>query len=106
MCRLGLRQTAEAADAEVERRKLSHDQPEALYQFAAGLAGLVDWIGREGRTPSADELHVRRQCAQRAIEALREALSAGFKERKKLHDDPALAPLRSEAGFQDLLEEP
>ncbi|HVC94193.1 MAG TPA: hypothetical protein VND64_10910, partial [Pirellulales bacterium] len=104
VARLGLRQTTEAADAEVERRKLSYDQPEALYQFAVGLAGLVDWIGRDGRTLSADERQERQQCAQRAIEALREALAAGFKTHERLRRDPALAPLGPEAGFQELIK--
>jgi len=106
VARLGLRQTAEAADAEVERRKQSHNQPEALYRFAAGLAGLIDWIGREGRTLSDDERQEQQQYAQRAIEALGAALAAGFKDREKLRNDRALAPLGAEPGFQDLLKGP
>ncbi|HUY35180.1 MAG TPA: serine/threonine-protein kinase [Pirellulales bacterium] len=106
VARLGLGRQAEAVEAEARRRELSHGRPEALYEFAAGLAGLVEWIGRGGRTLSPDERQQRRQYCEQAIEALRQALAEGLQDTNRLRTDPVWAPLADQAGFRELLKRP
>jgi len=48
--------------------------------------------------------HVRLKQADKAFEALGKALDEGFANRSGLETDPALAPLRSDARFQELLK--
>jgi serine/threonine-protein kinase len=101
---LGLEKEIEAAEAEAERAKISRDQPEALYQFAAGMAGLVKWGDRAGAELSSDARQRQERFAQRAIAALGEAIAAGYADRDKLASDPLLAALSNRPDFRALLE--
>jgi hypothetical protein len=55
------------------------------------------------RELSALEQAERRRYGDQAMEALRQALARGYKDRKGLQQDPDLEPLRSREDFRNLV---
>jgi serine/threonine-protein kinase len=85
-----------AAAATLRRRELWPDNPAELYRVAADLA-------RAAAIP--DDEDERRRYGGQALETLRQARAAGFKDRDKLRLDAAFEPLREWNEFKQLLDE-
>lgn len=88
-----LKRPGDAVTATLERRTLWPADPARLYEVACDLAlsaGQQDGDGRE-------------RTAALAVETLRQASAAGFKDVRKLQTDPALASLRDRNDFRQLL---
>jgi serine/threonine-protein kinase len=116
----------------VERRRLASDQlrlgvnqgkagqsAEALQSLRAAQATL-EQVSPRGKTDACNLACVSAQLslvlgrdhpdrstaeADRAIQALREAIAAGYQDAERLEKDPDLEPLRSRADFQQLVAE-
>jgi serine/threonine protein kinase/tetratricopeptide (TPR) repeat protein len=87
---------ADAAQAALERRKLSARLPGELYQTACDLAACV---------PLTKDSNEQNRYEEWAMETLRQARAAGFANLSLLNSDPALAPLRRRPDFRALLQE-
>jgi tetratricopeptide (TPR) repeat protein len=88
---------ADAADAALERRKLSAGNPAELYDVARDLAACA------GLPKVADA--ERRRFESLALETLRQAHARGFADLRRLETDEALDPLRSRQEYLALVEE-
>jgi hypothetical protein len=93
---------AETATTALERRKLLPQDPVVLYGVACDLAAAAAPVGRgaAGLSPAAEQQ--RREYADRAAEALRQAVEYGFKDVRALRTNNDLAILRSREDFQRL----
>jgi hypothetical protein len=75
-------------------------EPETKFQIACGLAlCAADARSRRDR-PAVEREAAWRGYVDRALAALRAAKRAGFHDRKRLGEEPALEPLRSLRDFQ------
>ena len=89
-------------------RFLAEKAPQAAphrYNLACELALCVPLMGPGKAEPTAQEQAERRRHADEAVEALRQAVAAGFKDLKKLQKDPDLDALRAREDFKQLLAE-
>jgi serine/threonine-protein kinase len=93
----------EAADASRECQKLWPHHSAELYQVACELARCVPLVGRGNPDLTPQEQAQRDQYANQALEALRQALVAGFRNLEQLQQDVDLDPLRSRDDFKKLL---
>jgi serine/threonine protein kinase len=100
-----LGQPAAAAASVVERRKLWPKDAGELYEVARDLALCVPMVGKgkTGLTPA--EQAERDKYVDQALETLRQAISAGFKDVEHLKKDKDFDPLRSRDEFKKLLSE-
>ncbi len=90
----------EAADLLENLRGELGGEPEPLYQIACGLSLCATDAGARADRPAPEREAVRRRYSDRAIAALREAGRAGFRDLKRLGDEPALGSLRPLRDFQ------
>jgi tetratricopeptide (TPR) repeat protein len=97
---------AEAVDAALERRKLQPGDPDELYSVACDLALCIPLANRgQGERAVAADAE-RRNYINLALETLRQAIRAGYKDRARMSSDLALEPLRSNEEFRSLVGDP
>src|SRR5262249_54462766 len=94
---------AEAAAAALAFRQLFPKDPNNLYVAAQELAQCVPLVGRDSASLSPEERADRQKYTALAVETLRQALAAGFKQAYVLARDPAFQAIRADPGFQALL---
>jgi serine/threonine-protein kinase len=85
---------AEAAGTVAELRSLWAGEPREMYDIACEFSLCI---------PITREAALRRKQADQAMEALRQAISAGFKDFELMRTDRNLEPLRSRADFRQLV---
>jgi tetratricopeptide (TPR) repeat protein len=100
---LGQGRPAEAAAILGELREVVRDDPLDMYDVACWLSRCVA-PGGTGEAPSPpDRSSERHGYADRAMDALREAVRAGYRDVEHMSRDPDLDPLRSRADFRALM---
>jgi hypothetical protein len=77
--------------------------PEDLYFRACVLALHLPLIGSGSNRPTTAEQAERRRYADRALEALRQAVAGGFRNIQRVKSDRDLDPLRALPAFQALM---
>jgi serine/threonine-protein kinase len=82
---------------------LTDPDAELLANLACAHALLGRPAGRGGPVPTPAEQAECRMHANQAIDALRRAIAAGYKDAAKLRRDPAVQPLRGRPDFQLLM---
>jgi tetratricopeptide (TPR) repeat protein len=87
----------EAIDAIQKRHKLWPNSPTELYDVAEDYAITS--------AASKADINLQKRCADLALEALRQAIQAGFHDFKNAQANPNLAVLRSRPEFQQILAE-
>ena len=92
----------EAIGLTEERRKACVGNANDLYKVASDLASCIPMIGPTIGPPTASQLEVRERFGKQAFAILQEAVRAGFKDRRRLRNDPALVPLQTIAEFQTM----
>jgi tetratricopeptide (TPR) repeat protein len=100
-----LGRAAEAADTSEECLKLWPGHVTELYTVGCELALCVRLAGQGRAELTARQEAERRGYADRAVELLRQAVAAGFKDLKKLRENPDLDPLRARDDFKQMLAE-
>jgi eukaryotic-like serine/threonine-protein kinase len=96
---------AEAAAALFEQPGLWDDDPGALYDLACGLALCIPEAPKDGSVPTPEQRAERQRYADRAMDALRRAVAAGFRDASHMIKDPDLRPLRDREDFRALVGE-
>jgi hypothetical protein len=102
---VGLERHAEAVRAARDYAREFPDDPVVAYNAACFMARCVPLADRdpklsaEGRQKTADEY------ARLAVQQLRAASQAGYRDVKHMKQDPDLDPLRDRQDFRDLLAE-
>src|SRR5262249_57720154 len=104
-CRRELGRAAESGAAPRERQRLWPTNVPQLYSVACEFALCVPLVGKGKADLSTAEQAERRQYAQQAMAALRQAVTAGYKDADQLTKDVNLASLQSREDFQKLLTE-
>jgi serine/threonine protein kinase/tetratricopeptide (TPR) repeat protein len=102
ICRSG-GQLDEAADMLDSLRAELSGEPEIKFQIACGLAHCAADARARGDQPALERDDAWRRNADRALAALRAANRAGFHDRKRLGEEPALKSLRPLRDFQLLM---
>ncbi len=102
ICRSG-GQIDEAADLLDNLRAELSGEPEIKFQIACGLVHCAADARARGDRPALERDDAWRRYADRALAALRAANRAGFHDRKRLGDEPALKSLRPLRDFQLLM---
>jgi eukaryotic-like serine/threonine-protein kinase len=95
----GLGKVTEAAEATRERIKVSGNRPDALHDAACELAVCSASLNDE----SAGTKKQKDQLAADAVQALRAAIAAGWKDAGHTWRDPDLRVLHDRADFQQLI---
>jgi tetratricopeptide (TPR) repeat protein len=98
-----LGRTADAVAALQERRKLWPENGGELYRVACDLALTGDKVGLGKAELSEAEQEQRRLCADLAVDTLRDAFAAGFRDADRARKD--LPALRGRDDFQRLLDQ-
>ncbi len=103
------RKTGQLAAAEMalaERRGLLQDQPQELYATAQEFAALALFATGGKTRPSDDDEAARRRYSGFAVETLKQAFAAGYKDVEGARKDAAFAPLRRLPEFNALVMKP
>jgi hypothetical protein len=93
---------AEAAATLLEHRDLFDGDPNELYNLACGLALCIPAVARGRAEPSPEQQAERERYGDRAMEALRQAVAAGFRDASHMIKDTDLRPLRARDDFRAL----
>jgi serine/threonine protein kinase/tetratricopeptide (TPR) repeat protein len=93
----------EAAAVTLDRKQLWPAHPGELYNVACEFALCIPLVGKNEASVSPGQQAQRERYAGRAVEALRSAIAAGFKDVAQLRKDPDLDALRGRPDFQELL---
>jgi serine/threonine-protein kinase len=96
-------QPSAAAAALLERRSLWPEQPQELYRIAREQAQTAAAVGRGATDLSAEQQAERTLYLDQALETLRQAVAAGFRDAERLAAEADFAPLRSREDFKKLL---
>jgi WD40 repeat protein len=94
----------EAAAAVREIEDLWPDNPAMLYECVGLQARYIPPARPDGGPLTAAEQEARRLFGEQAVRAFRRAVAAGFTDRDRASQDPALEPLKSSADFQQALK--
>jgi hypothetical protein len=94
-----------AAAVIVELPRAFRDGWRVSYLAAGLLSRCVPLAEKDGGLPEAKRKELARKYGRQAVEVLRTAVQQGFKRYPSLEADPAFAPLRPRADFQELLRE-
>jgi serine/threonine-protein kinase len=101
--RLGLHGEASKACDDL-RRRAPHN-PSVLLTAASGYALCFGSLSSVKGFPTSEELALRRHYAELALETLKQAASAGFRDVVRLETDSELAPLQTLPEFKQLANE-
>ncbi len=93
-----------AAKFITQHRALWPDDPAELFKVAVEWSLTAAALEKDAAQLTSEQQSLHRQCQTEALDALKTALAAGFKDLDKLRADPNLANLRDLPGFQKLLE--
>jgi tetratricopeptide (TPR) repeat protein len=96
---------SEAASLILERRKLWPGNPGELYKAALELAACIPPTGPGQVEPSPTALAEHRKHSDWAMDAIREALDAGFNDVGRLQSDNELDPLRSRTDLKAIISD-
>lgn len=96
---------AEGIAAYEEFRKLWPADPGQQYVAARELALIASWVGKEKAELSGEEKAERTRYADRALQALKDAVSRGFKDAERLEKDSYFSAVRDRDEFKTLLRE-
>jgi tetratricopeptide (TPR) repeat protein len=94
---------AAGRDAVRERRKLAPEDAGNLYGCAVELVFCAEAVGQGKPARTAAEQAEYEAYLDEALQTLRQAVTHGFRDLRKLHTDKYLAPLRPRADFRELL---
>src|SRR5262249_2186323 len=95
-------EVAQAAAVALECRKQLPADPDALYAVARELA-LCSAAGKEKSELPTDEQARRREYADQAVDALRQAVACGYRDVEQVKKDRDLDVLRDRDDFRNLL---
>jgi len=96
-------QPAEAAVTILRRQRLWPDNPGELYGAAREFSLCIPLVVRGRSRSAALERSEGERYGELAMAALREAISAGYRDVTEMRRDTKLDPLRSRSDFQALL---
>jgi hypothetical protein len=101
--RRDLKRPGEAAEATLEWAALYRENPAALYQAACDLArcAALTAAGKTSLPPDREDEY--RRLAGLALDQLRAAVAAGYRDAGRLRTDPSLGLLRGREEFQALV---
>jgi tetratricopeptide (TPR) repeat protein/serine/threonine protein kinase len=100
-----LKEHGAAAKAAAELPAVFSDSWQEYYLAAGFLARCVPLAEKDAQLPEPHRQALAQSYADRAMDLLRQAIRKGFKNAKKMKEDPDLDPLRPRADFQKLLAE-
>ncbi len=100
-----LKRPAEAAGVALERARLCTGNARELCEVAHDLAACVTVIGDAAGSLAEAQQAERQRCADLAIEQLRSAVAAGYRDARRLQEDEVFDPLRDRADFRELLRQ-
>jgi tetratricopeptide (TPR) repeat protein len=101
--RLGLGDHARPATTAEELAGCGYEPAKDTYDAACLLCGCVTLVGKDGQLAETRRRDLAQGYADRALELLRQAIAAGFKDTARLKDDPDLEPLRAREEFGKLV---
>ncbi len=85
--------------------RLPHTSAEDLFNLARVRAGCAALLEAEHSEPTDEEIEERRRDRDRAIDALRRALAAGFKDAARIQRADELTSLRGRSDYQLLMRD-
>jgi tetratricopeptide (TPR) repeat protein len=88
-----------------ELARCGYDPCNDTYAAACLVARCVLLAAQDGQLSEEKRQELARTYADRALELLRQAVGHGYRDAAEMKQDPALAPLRPRADFQQLLAE-
>lgn len=94
---------AAAAEAAAALAQATPDDPLTYVNVASLLARCAERSAQDEKASEIDRQRLTGAYSDRAMENLRTAAGKGFRDRKRLQDDPALESLRSRTDFQQLV---
>jgi serine/threonine-protein kinase len=97
------RRPAEAMAALEEARKAGAGHAAVLYLIACDLARTATMVGKVNSGLTPIEQAERKKTCDLAMEVLRQAVAAGYRDRSQLDKNPDLAPVRQRDDFKALL---
>jgi serine/threonine-protein kinase len=103
---LDLGEHAAAAEAATDLARFAFQPADDAYKAAGFFARCIPLADKDSKRPEARRKELARSYGDRAVEALRQALSKGYKDIAHLQKDKDLDPLRPRDDFQKLLAEP
>jgi serine/threonine protein kinase len=96
-----LKRPDEAAANSLERQKIWPNDPNQLFSVACELAMCISTEPNNAPAPS-DPAKTSFPFADRAAEVLKQAVQCGYKDRDRIANEPALAPIRQHPILQSL----
>jgi hypothetical protein len=97
------RKLPEAVSEILKRQKLCTGRAADLYLVARDLAVVAKVMREDNPQLAPDEMAERQRYCDLAVEALRQAVAAGYRNRQQLEKDNSLIALRDHDGFKKLL---
>jgi hypothetical protein len=102
---LHLERHAEAVRAAGEYAREFPDDPEAAYDAACYIAGCVPLAERDANLSAAERQKTGEEYGRLAVQQLRQAVQAGYRDVGHIKADSHLDPLRSRQDYRELLAE-
>jgi hypothetical protein len=93
---------AEGAATRLEHRELFDSDPDELYDVACRLALCIPAVARGRTEPTPEQRTERERYGDRAMQALRRAVAAGFRGSSHMIKDADLRPLHDCDDFRAL----
>jgi tetratricopeptide (TPR) repeat protein len=100
-----LGQPSQAAATLWEHRELWNQDPEGLCKLARGLSLCIPVVARAQAEPTGDQQVERRNYGDRAMDALRQAVAAGWRDAAGIRTDADLDPIRERDDFHTLVQD-
>jgi serine/threonine-protein kinase len=94
---------AQAAATLWEHRALLEGDPDHLYRLACGLSQCVPLVARDRTVLTSEERAERGKYGDWALDALRQAIVAGYRDASRMSTDADLDPIRERDVFRDLV---
>jgi hypothetical protein len=101
----GVGKHADAARAAQEYAREFPDEPEVAYHAAGHIARCVPLAERDPKLSAAERQKAADEYGRLAVQQLRAAVAAGYRDVKHMQADRDLDPLRGRQDFRDLLAE-
>jgi hypothetical protein len=102
---LELGEHAGAAEAAADLARVAYEPAGDAYKAACFFSRCVPLVEKDAKLPEAQRKELAKTYADRALEALRQAVANGYKDTANMKKDTALDPLRGRDDFQKLLAE-
>jgi hypothetical protein len=88
-----------------EHRELWEGDPDDLYKLARGLARCIPLLAKDQVVLSRVQREEVERCGDWAMDALRQAVAAGYRDALHMRGDDKLQPLHARAAFQALVDD-